>query len=103
VECQRGSDRRGRLRGSRASVAHRIRRDRNDRTAASDDRRIARRRRDLHLTFAPDPVTGKSLPLANESYFFARGKRHVALVLSAPVGADNVDQWKKLAESLRWK
>ncbi len=51
----------------------------------------------------PDPVTGKSLPLANESYFFARGKRHVALVLSAPVGADNVDQWKKLAESLRWK
>ncbi len=51
----------------------------------------------------PDPVTGKSLPIASESYLFVRGKRRVALVLSAPAGADNVDQWKKLSGSLRWK
>ena len=59
------------------------------------------------FTFAsrskPDPVTGKTLTLENQAYLFARGGRRAMLVLWAPAGADNVDQWKKISESFRWK
>jgi hypothetical protein len=51
----------------------------------------------------PDPVTGKTLTLENQVYLFARGGRRAMLVLWAPKGADNVDQWKKISESFRWK
>ncbi|MDB5070482.1 MAG: PsbP [Candidatus Eremiobacteraeota bacterium] len=52
---------------------------------------------------APNAVTGKSVGLENEAYVFDRGGRRAVLVLSAPAGADNVDQWKKISESFRWK
>ena len=51
----------------------------------------------------PDPVTGKTLTLENQVFLFARGGRRAMLVLWAPKGADNVDQWKKISESFRWK
>jgi hypothetical protein len=51
---------------------------------------------------AADPVTGKSHVDAVERYtFFHRGKI-VVLTLSAPQGADNVDPWKTVTNSLRY-
>lgn len=52
---------------------------------------------------APNAVTGKSVKLDNEAYVFDRGGRRGVLVLSAPAGADNADQWRKISESFRWK
>ncbi|ERR1700681_802349 len=51
----------------------------------------------------PDPVTGKSTELENALYTSARHGLYATLLLSAPVGADNADQWKKIAQSFRWR
>lgn len=49
-----------------------------------------------------DPVTGKSRVDAVERYaFFHHGKQAV-LTLSGPRGADNVDPWRIVTDSLRW-
>ena len=49
-----------------------------------------------------DPVTGKSPANAVEQYvFFHKGKR-LTLTLSGPKGADNVDPWKIVTNSVRW-
>ncbi len=52
---------------------------------------------------APDPVTGKRLPLTIDRYEYAhRGK--VAIVdLGTPVGVDNVDAYRMISQSLRWR
>jgi hypothetical protein len=50
----------------------------------------------------PNAVTSKQIRLENNRYLFFNAGRLVALDLSAPVGADNVDQWKLMAESFRW-
>jgi hypothetical protein len=51
---------------------------------------------------APDTVTGKTQTDAVERYvFFHKGKR-ITLTLSGPKGADNVDPWKIVTESLRY-
>ncbi len=51
---------------------------------------------------APDPVTAKTTTDAVERYtFFHKGER-VVLTLSGPVGADNVDPWLIVTDSLRW-
>lgn len=50
----------------------------------------------------PNAVTNKQIRLENNRYLFFKAGRLVALDLSAPVGADNVDQWKLMAESFRW-
>jgi hypothetical protein len=52
---------------------------------------------------APNPVTGKRVRLENAAYVFERRGGRAILVLSAPAGADNVDQWKKISASFRWK
>jgi hypothetical protein len=49
-----------------------------------------------------DPVTGKVVRDAVERYLFWHGGHVVALTLSGPVGADNVDPWKTVTTSLRW-
>ena len=51
----------------------------------------------------PDPVTGKSLALDTTVYVATRNGKRAVLALSAPAGADNVDQWQKIANSFRWK
>jgi hypothetical protein len=51
---------------------------------------------------APDPVTGKVTVDAVERYVFVRGARAVVLTLSGPKGADNVDPWRIVTDSLRW-
>lgn len=50
----------------------------------------------------PDPVTGKTVTDAVERYVFTRGGRTAVLTLSGPRGADNVDPWRTVTDSLRW-
>jgi hypothetical protein len=51
---------------------------------------------------APDPVTGKVRRDAIERYVFTHNGRKVILTLSGPKGADNVDPWRIVTDSLRW-
>ncbi|MGI8846475.1 MAG: hypothetical protein ACR2HC_09970 [Thermoleophilaceae bacterium] len=48
----------------------------------------------------PDPVTGKSRPQAVERYVFFHKGKDVVLTLSGAKGADNVDPWKIVTDSL---
>ena len=50
----------------------------------------------------PDPVTGKFGVLAFERYEFFHQGREVSLVLSSPLGSDNVDPWRNVTTSLRF-
>ena len=50
----------------------------------------------------PDPVTGKSRLDAVERYEFFHAGAQVTLTLSGPVGADNVDPYRTITDSLRW-
>src|SRR3954454_13366510 len=49
-----------------------------------------------------NPVTGKSGTDAVERYLFFHGGRDAVLTLSGPKGADNVDPWRLVTNSLRW-
>jgi hypothetical protein len=49
----------------------------------------------------PNPVTGKIGTLAFERYDFVHKGREVVLLLSSPLGSDNVDPWRKVTSSLR--
>jgi hypothetical protein len=51
----------------------------------------------------PDPVTSKQVRLDNETYYFYSGGEIASLTLWAPMGADNVDQWKLISESFKWQ
>jgi hypothetical protein len=51
----------------------------------------------------PDPVTGKVVRDAVERYEFWRGGTEARLTLSGPVGADNVDPWRTVTDSFRWR
>jgi hypothetical protein len=50
----------------------------------------------------PDPVTGKTHVDAVERYLFGHKGKRVTLTLSGPKGADNVDPWRLVTDSLRW-
>lgn len=52
---------------------------------------------------APNPVTGKTTQDAVELYEFWKGGNELVLTLSGPVGADNVDPWKTITDSVRWR
>lgn len=51
----------------------------------------------------PNPVTEKAVREENERYFFWQNGKLVTLTLSAPLGADNADQWDLMAKSFRWQ
>jgi hypothetical protein len=51
---------------------------------------------------AADPVTGKAVTDAVERYVFFHRGRQVVLTLSGPRGADNVDPWRLVTDSVRW-
>jgi hypothetical protein len=51
---------------------------------------------------APNPVTGKSALLSVERYVFDHDGVEVVLTLSGAKGADNVDPWKIVTDSLTW-
>ncbi|MFE9922717.1 hypothetical protein ACFYQA_14335 [Streptomyces sp. NPDC005774] len=50
-----------------------------------------------------DPVTGKVVRDAFERYAFYRHGHEVALTLSGPVNADNVDPWRIVSDSFAWR
>ena len=50
----------------------------------------------------PDAVTGKQVRLENNTYYFFKDGKLATLTLWAPKGADNVDQWQRIAQSFRW-
>ncbi len=50
----------------------------------------------------PDPVTGKRALLAVERYVFFDNGTLVTLTLSGAKGADNVDPWRAVTDSLSW-
>ncbi len=52
---------------------------------------------------APDAVTGRTRRNAVERYEFFRSGKRVVLTLSGPKGADNVDPWRIVTDSLRWR
>ena len=52
---------------------------------------------------APNDVTNKQIRQENERFYYAKGGVLVSLSLTAPKGADNVDQWKLISSSFRWK
>jgi hypothetical protein len=54
-------------------------------------------------TSAPNPVTGKIATDAIERYEFWRDGYEVILTMFGPVGADNVDPWRTITDSLQWQ
>ena len=50
----------------------------------------------------PDAVTGSSTTLDVERYELFDGSNEIVLVLSGPKGADNVDPWKLVTDSVRF-
>ena len=50
----------------------------------------------------PNPVTGKKASLVVERYVFFHNGKDIILTLSGPKGADNVDPWKIVTDSVRW-
>jgi hypothetical protein len=54
-----------------------------------------------YLAAAPaDPVTGKAHTNAVERYVFHKGGKDVVITLSGPKGADNVDPWRIVTDSV---
>jgi len=51
----------------------------------------------------PNPVTNKPLRLDSNRYLIYRGGKLATLDLSAPLGADNADQWKLMSDSFQWR
>jgi hypothetical protein len=50
----------------------------------------------------PNSVTGKAGKDAVERYVFFHNGKDLVLTLSGPKGADNVDPWKIVTDSVRW-
>lgn len=50
----------------------------------------------------PNPVTGKQVRLEDNTYVFYKKGKEALLTLWAPQGADNVDQWQRIASSFTW-
>ncbi len=51
----------------------------------------------------PDPVVNKQVRLENTAYFYYRNGKLAELTLWAPLGADNVDQWRRISRSFKWR
>jgi hypothetical protein len=50
----------------------------------------------------PNAVTGKAVTDAVERYVYTHGGRRAILTLAGSKGADNVDPWRTISDSLRW-
>ena len=51
---------------------------------------------------APNAVTGKALTDAAEQYLLVHNGTEAVLTLAGPKGADNVDPWRTVSDSVRW-
>jgi len=47
-------------------------------------------------------VTNRKIRLENRRIYYTHAGTEAVVTLSAPAGADNVDQWKMMAEAFRW-
>jgi hypothetical protein len=52
---------------------------------------------------APNPVTGKRVKLVVDRYYLSRAGRTAIVDLGTPVGVDNVDAYRLMIESFRWR
>ena len=57
---------------------------------------------DFESNSEPNPVTNKQLRLESLRYLLFKNGQLATLELAAPKGADNVDQWKLMAQSFHW-
>lgn len=61
----------------------------------------------VHLAYlmdsAPNPVTGKVVRDAVERFEFWHAGEEAILTLAGPQGADNVDPWQIVSDSLQWR
>jgi hypothetical protein len=61
----------------------------------------------VHLAYlmdsAPSPVTGKVVRDAVERFEFWHAGEEAILTLAGPQGADNVDPWQVVSDSLQWQ
>jgi hypothetical protein len=72
-------------------------------TVTSVARHAGRAIRITYLAEAPaNAVTGKTGTDAVERYVFFHNGKDLVLTLSGPKGADNVDPWKIVTDSVRW-
>ena len=52
---------------------------------------------------APNAVTGKRVKLVVDRYYLSRGGQRAVVDLGTPVGVDNVDAYRLMIESFRWR
>jgi hypothetical protein len=52
---------------------------------------------------APNPVTNKRVQLTVDRYYLAQGGKRAIVDLGSPVGVDNVDGYRLMIQSFRWK
>lgn len=52
---------------------------------------------------APNAVTGKRVKLVVDRYYLWQGGRRAVVDLGTPVGVDNVDAYRLIIESFRWR
>ena len=57
---------------------------------------------DYSLDSPPDSVTGKVVRDAVERYEFFHNGTELVVTLTGPAGADNVDPWRAVTDSVRW-
>lgn len=50
-----------------------------------------------------DAVTGKRVRLQGRAIIFEHAGKTATVLLWAPLGADNIDQWNRIANSFRWR
>ncbi len=60
----------------------------------------------LHLSYdlpsPPDPVTGKRVASTVDRYYVPRAANLAIVILSTPVGVDNVDAFRQMIGSFKW-
>jgi hypothetical protein len=54
-------------------------------------------------TSAPNDVTGRRVKLIVDRYYLARGTRRAVVDLATPEGVDNVDAYRLMIGSFRWR
>jgi len=52
---------------------------------------------------APNPVTGKRVTLVVDRYYLAHGGHRAVVDLGTPQGVDNVDAYRLMIDSFRWR
>jgi hypothetical protein len=52
---------------------------------------------------APNPVTNKRVTLAVDRYYLSKGGKRAIIDLGAPKGVDNIDAFRMISRSFRWR